>query len=58
MQIEEATQGATNRPCKRGSEGEKPKQQFPLRKNSKYNSVAVHKPPERARVEPGWHYRA
>ena len=49
MQIGKATRSATTRPPKEGSEGEKPKQQFPLRKNLYHNSFVVHKPRQYAR---------
>ena len=49
MQIEEATQSATTRPSKQGSEGEKLKLKFPTRRNLNHNSVAVHKLPRHVR---------
>ena len=49
MQIEEATQGATNHPHKQGFECKKSKQQFSIKKKSNYNSAAIHKQPRHAR---------
>ena len=49
MQIEKATRGATNRPPKQKSEGEKPEQQFLMRKTPSHCSVAVYKEPRHMR---------